>query len=129
MRGIAVPYVVAIIFAAIIIGIVAYWIFRTAGPVGGALSAEECRTMFLKSCSEWRNMGCPKRMTVFVVNCDEKVKERLRSAGCSECTAHFQQVECGVEDGAWWRYIAPGCEAHGIVLRSRDDCGCPPTLP
>jgi len=49
-----VPYIVAMILAVIVIAIVVYWLFFSAGEGGNAITDATCVAKKMKYCNEWR---------------------------------------------------------------------------
>ena len=56
MKAIAVPYIIAIILAVIVLAIVAYWFLTTAQRGGGTFDEAFCRGKLSQYCAIWS--GC-----------------------------------------------------------------------
>ena len=52
-KGIAVPYIIALILGIIVVGLIGYWLFTTPPPGPAA----ECNTKAAQWCSEWAGTG------------------------------------------------------------------------
>ncbi len=52
MKAVAVPYLVAIIIAVIVLGVLGYWFLTTAGGGGAFVSEAFCRAKLLQYCSD-----------------------------------------------------------------------------
>jgi hypothetical protein len=56
MKAVAVPYIIAIILAIIVLAIVAYWFLTTAQKGGGTFDEAFCRGKLTQYCAIWS--GC-----------------------------------------------------------------------
>jgi len=56
-KGIAVPYIIAILLGVGVIGLVGYWLFISGGQFGGASSKQQCENKFSLWCSQWGISG------------------------------------------------------------------------
>lgn len=56
-KGIAVPYIIAILLGVGVIGLVGYWLFVSGGQFGGASAKEACNRNLALWCSQWANNG------------------------------------------------------------------------
>jgi hypothetical protein len=54
-KGVAVPYIIAILLGVGVIGLVGYWLFVSGGQFGGSATEQSCRNSFSTWCSQWSN--------------------------------------------------------------------------
>ncbi len=54
MKAVAVPYLIAIVLAVIVLGVIAYWFLTTSGKGGSFTSESFCKGRLLQYCSELR---------------------------------------------------------------------------
>lgn len=57
MKGVAVPYIIAILLGVGVIGLVGYWLFISGGQFGAGAATQQCRTDFQQACNEWAGTG------------------------------------------------------------------------
>jgi len=57
MKGIAVPYIIAVLLGIAVIGIIGYWFFFLGGSLGGEVSAQDCNRKLITYCSLWLAQG------------------------------------------------------------------------
>ena len=50
-KGVAVPYIIALVLGIAVIGLLGYWFFVLGGRLGGQLSEKECRAKQIEWCS------------------------------------------------------------------------------
>lgn len=55
--AIPIPYIIALIFAVIILGVIGYWFFVASGQGGGKMSEAICKAKAYEYCSIWSNSG------------------------------------------------------------------------
>ncbi len=53
MKGVAVPYIIAILLGVGVIGLIGYWFFVSGGQFGTGVANQQCRTDFQQSCQTW----------------------------------------------------------------------------
>jgi hypothetical protein len=56
-KAVAIPYIVAILFGVVVIGLIGYWIFKTVSQGTGSGDLADCQTKELNYCSSWSNSG------------------------------------------------------------------------
>lgn len=56
-KGVAIPYIIALILGIVVVGILAYWYFGLAGKGGGTVATIECDAQKLSYCQEWQSLG------------------------------------------------------------------------
>jgi hypothetical protein len=54
------PYIVALVFAVIIIAVLAYMFFTHTGLFSGTVSKSECEAVRIKYCLDWQMAGADK---------------------------------------------------------------------
>lgn len=73
-KGVAIPYIIAIILGVAVIGLVGYWLFFSGGQLGKGVATQQCRADFREACTEWANTGyvadSPTYKGVFQVGSD-----------------------------------------------------------
>lgn len=57
MKGIAIPYVIALILGIIVVGVIGYWFFVLGGQGGGAGLETMCRAKAISYCTGWNLNG------------------------------------------------------------------------
>lgn len=65
MKAVAVPYLVALILAVIILGVIGYWFLTSAGKGGGIANESFCRARLLQFCSDLRTKKIPSGIDFF----------------------------------------------------------------
>ncbi len=55
--AIPIPYIIAIIFGIVVIAIIGYWFFTTAGDIGSASQQADCETALFEFCISWIREG------------------------------------------------------------------------
>jgi hypothetical protein len=56
-KGIAVPYVIALILGIIVVGVIGYWFFVLGGQGGGAGVSAACNAKLVSYCTQWSLNG------------------------------------------------------------------------
>ena len=56
-KGVAVPYIIAILLGVGVIGLVGYWLFASGGQFGAGAATQQCRTDFQTACNQWADGG------------------------------------------------------------------------
>ncbi len=56
-KGIAIPYIIALILGIIVVGVIGYWFFATTGTGGGSAAVANCNAKKLQWCNEWTKTG------------------------------------------------------------------------
>ena len=51
-KGVAVPYIIAILLGVAVIGLIGYWLFVSGGKIRQSATLQECRTDALTWCQE-----------------------------------------------------------------------------
>ena len=52
-KGVAIPYIIAILLGVAVIGLVGYWLFVSGGKLGGGVTRASCESDQLKYCQQW----------------------------------------------------------------------------
>lgn len=52
-KGVAVPYIIAIVLGIAVLALLGYWFYITSG----SLTKEQCRTDYIGWCTHWKNDG------------------------------------------------------------------------
>ena len=52
MKGVAVPYIIAILLGVGVIGLIGYWLFVSGGQFGGSAATTGCRSAQLNYCNQ-----------------------------------------------------------------------------
>jgi len=53
-KGVAVPYIIAIILGIVVLGLIGWWLFKGGGQIGGKISEAECMEKQIIYCSKWQ---------------------------------------------------------------------------
>lgn len=56
-KGVAIPYIIAIIFGVVVLAIIGYWFFVMGGKFGMTTTSTECSTMKVSYCQESYSLG------------------------------------------------------------------------
>ena len=56
-KGVAIPYIIAVLLGIAVIGIIGYWFFFLGGSLGGEISAQDCSRKLVTYCSIWLGQG------------------------------------------------------------------------
>ncbi len=56
-KGVAIPYIIAVLLGIAVIGIIGYWFFFLGGSLGGEVSAQDCNRKLVTYCSIWLAQG------------------------------------------------------------------------
>ncbi len=56
-KGIAIPYIIALILGIVVVGVIGYWFFTTTGTGSGSAAVASCNTKKLQWCSEYSKTG------------------------------------------------------------------------
>jgi len=56
-KGVAIPYIIAVLLGIAVIGIIGYWFFFLGGSLGGEVSAQDCTRKLVTYCSIWLGQG------------------------------------------------------------------------
>jgi hypothetical protein len=56
-KGIAVPYVIALILGIIVVGVIGYWFFVLGGKGGGTGTETACQAKLVSFCTQWSLKG------------------------------------------------------------------------
>lgn len=56
-KGIAVPYIIALILGIVVVGVIGYWFFTTTGAGSGSAVVQQCNAKKTQYCSEWSRVG------------------------------------------------------------------------
>lgn len=94
-KGVAIPYVIAIILGIVVIGLIGYWLFTGGGKMGSKITVTECNEKAIIYCSEWRLK-------------DFKSDDLPKIGLC--------RIDC-----TWDKY-APGCKGLGVDASSEANC-------
>ncbi|MEM3714534.1 MAG: hypothetical protein QXP77_00070 [Candidatus Aenigmatarchaeota archaeon] len=54
-KGIAIPYIIALVIGIIVLVFIVYWLYRLFGP--GPITAEQCRSLMIQWCNACKNLG------------------------------------------------------------------------
>jgi hypothetical protein len=103
MKGIAVPYIIALILGIVIIGLLGYLLFVLGGQVGGTGTAQTCAAKQAAWCQQWSVTGfsggtCPTTQAIAI--------------GKASCANDKDATDA-------WIKFAPGCTG---VLPSKEFC-------
>jgi hypothetical protein len=63
-KGVAVPYIIALILGIVVIGLLGYWFFVLGGQAGGTATSQGCNTKIASWCQQWsidgfKDPNCP----------------------------------------------------------------------
>ncbi|TAL47569.1 hypothetical protein EPN87_02635 [archaeon] len=100
MKGIAVPYIIALILGIVIIGLLGYWFFVLGGQVGGTGTMQTCSAKQAAWCQQWSVTGfsgnCPATQFCTSIN-DANTKWQSFAPGCDKSapTQPFCQASFG----------------------------------
>ena len=56
-KGVAIPYIIAVLLGIAVIGIIGYWFFFLGGSLGGEVSSADCQRKLVTYCSIWLGQG------------------------------------------------------------------------
>lgn len=56
-KGIAIPYIIALILGIAVVGLIGYWFFILGGRIPGEATMSSCQTKVTTWCSEWARTG------------------------------------------------------------------------
>ena len=56
-KGVAIPYIIALIIGFVVFGVIGYWFFSLAGRGGGVATTVGCDAKILSYCQAWRDVG------------------------------------------------------------------------
>ncbi len=59
-KGVAIPYVIAILLGIAVIGLIGFWLFKSSGIFGTKTVEQDCRNKFLRWCQDWFADGYDK---------------------------------------------------------------------
>lgn len=83
-KGVAIPYVIALIIGIVVVGVIGYWFFGLAGKGTGVQATINCDAIKLSFCQEWSSTGY-SRPVVFNewdnVKCPGKPSDQPDSTG------------------------------------------------
>lgn len=68
-KGIAVPYIIALILGIVVVALLGYWFFVLGGTFTGKASLTECQTKLSQYCAELSAAGYPSGYTAFTGAC------------------------------------------------------------
>lgn len=63
-KGVAIPYIVAILLGIAVIGLIGFWLFKSTGIFGTKAVEQTCRNNFLKWCQDWFADGYSKEWMI-----------------------------------------------------------------
>lgn len=100
-KGIAVPYIIAIMLGVAVIGFIGYWLFISSGKFGTGAASQQCKTDFIKACQEWASTGYtspadrPDYKGVFLADSDcEAALVKATGTGGARIKADYKKA-CG----------------------------------
>ena len=102
MGAVPVPYIIALVLAIIVIGLIAYWLFFSGGEFGGIITEKGCEAKKLAYCSEWKTTGTKPAPGAFSTICSSINDENRKNYYASECcrfgwaSDDLSDTECGV---------------------------------
>ncbi len=114
-KGIAIPYIIALVIGLLVLAFIFYWIYRTTNP--SYLSLQECKSRYITWCTSCAQMKWPgfHCMPLGVLEC----KEILRNAGFkvpegTSCSPkqYIEVADCTYED------VKKDCAALGVCLNN-----------
>ncbi len=96
-KGVAIPYIIALVIGLIVLVLVAYWIYRMFST--GAMSAEECKSKFIDWCTScmnrrWKGGSLPQAISDCLKNSFNILIGVNES--CENATAKLKCYEFGV---------------------------------
>ncbi len=59
-KGVAVPYIIAILLGIAVIGLIGYWFFVSGGKFGASAEEQRCRTAAAQWCTQFSLQGYAK---------------------------------------------------------------------
>ncbi len=106
-KGVAVPYIIALILGIVVIALLGYWFFVLGGSVGGQSTTQQCNTKVTTWCQLWSLNGFNPNSppTPPGTNCNTNGNP------------------CDPKDTtSWWNAFAIGCSQLQINAPSVDTC-------
>ncbi len=86
MKGIAVPYIIAILLGVGVIGLVGYWLFVSGGRLGTTTAENNCKNDLLAICNQALTAGGLDEVTWTQTDACKSVNKyptKVTSADCS----------------------------------------------
>lgn len=80
MKGVAVPYIIAILLGVAVIGFIGYWLFFA----GGRLPQSDCETAQRQWCTQWFSLDTT--LNENTVTTKKPVKPSTYPTGCKDVT-------------------------------------------
>lgn len=84
-KGIAVPYIIAILLGVAVIGFVGYWLFLSTGRLGFGAASQQCKNDFLEACTVWGaggyNGNTPPQKGVFSATTNSDCAKSIARSG------------------------------------------------
>lgn len=69
-KGVAVPYIIAIVLGVVVIGLIGYWLFISGGNFGTTSTKAQCNQKLLTYCSEGVARGTSTPATPWDTTCN-----------------------------------------------------------
>lgn len=90
-KGVAVPYIVALLLAVGVIGLVGYWFVASGGKFGSSATEQDCRTKLSEWCAVW---GSTNGYGTDTVTGDPKspIKKFGTSGASPECSEFLSKL-------------------------------------
>lgn len=114
MRGVAVPYIIALILGVAVIGLVGYWFATSGGKFGGQSAKTICENKFLQYCITKSEDKLYSQFQSDVEECRAIDSSYTR---CSELTGVI-----GGKGGQPPAQQQPQCKGAGEVCDRNDEC-------
>ena len=90
-KGIAVPYIIALILGIVVVALLGYWFFVLGGSFTGKASLTECQTKLSEYCFEFAAAGYPASYAAFTgSSCPAS-----SSVAHPECCSHYNTLMTG----------------------------------
>jgi hypothetical protein len=98
---IPIPYIVALIFAVIVLALLAYWLFFSGGEFDKMLKEKMCETKKGAHCSEWKLTGEPEKefSSYPCSSITDANRDQYSAPGCCifDWAGDVDQIVCGIE--------------------------------
>jgi len=99
-KGIAIPYIIALILGIAVVALIGYWFFVLGGRIPGQATLTSCQSKEVAWCGEWARTG------LFPVD-GGTIEDELEDDDWDD------------EEGGGY---APGCEALGVLMPTSARC-------
>jgi hypothetical protein len=91
-KGIAIPYIIALILGIVVVALLGYWFFVLGGTFTGKASITECQTKLSTYCAAFSTAGYPSSNPAFTDSCSSST---VSSTDSPECCSYYTQLRTG----------------------------------